>query len=277
MTARVEGPGWHWEADSGGEGLQHLALTSEQQREALRAQLRESNGDPTLEIVDASAPGYAERAAALFRRDGFVAVSPAMSDAQLEALRAKALQVAGEIVALDQHGGQKGVGRFMFGGSCSFSGSQMHQREFAMMAELPVVDAVLSEIWGTKAFFCTGSGGDIAMPGSEYQPLHSVGLRLPPFTPLPPPPVPFFAHDPSWSPAARLTCECVVRSGLVDRAAQGAARRPGPRRGHGTREAGRRLVRARRPVQEHRRGLCLGAADVGERADTVREGQRQQP
>ena len=176
MTARVEGPGWHWEADSGGEGLQHLALTSEQQREALRAQLRESNGDPTLEIVDASAPGYAERAAALFRRDGFVAVSPAMSDAQLEALRAKALQVAGEIVGLDQHGGQKGVGRFMFGGSCSFSGSQMHQREFAMMAELPVVDAVLSEIWGTDTFFCTGSGGDIAMPGSEYQPLHSVGL-----------------------------------------------------------------------------------------------------
>ena len=268
MTARVEGPGWHWEADSGGEGLQHLALTGEPQREALRAQLRESNGDPTLEIVDASAPGYAERAAALFRRDGFVAVSPAMSDAQLEALRAKALQVAGEIVALDQHGGQKGVGRFMFGGSCSFSGSQMHEREFAMMAELPVVDAVLSEIWGTKnAFFCTGSGGDIAFPGSEYQPLHSVGLL------------------PSCAAVLCalirrgrcLTCECVRRAGLVHRAAQGAARRPGPRRGHGTRAPGRRLVRARRPVQEHRRGLCLGAADVGERADTVREGQRQQP
>lgn len=66
---------------------------------------------------------------------------PSMELAQVAALRSKALAVGAEIVAMDRHGGQKGVGRFMFGGACSFSRSQMHEREFAMMADLPVVDS----------------------------------------------------------------------------------------------------------------------------------------
>ena len=172
-------PGWHWDADSGGEGLQHLALTAEAQRQALRAELRATNGDADLEIVDATRPDFAERAASLFERDGFVAVGPAMTPAQLDLLSARAREVAADIVALDRHGGQKGVGRFMFGGSCSSTRSQSHERAFAMMAELPVVDAVLTAIWGSPDFFCTGSGGDIAMPGSEYQPLHSDSSTAP--------------------------------------------------------------------------------------------------
>jgi hypothetical protein len=30
-----DGSGWHWDAASGGEGLQHLALKTEAQREVL--------------------------------------------------------------------------------------------------------------------------------------------------------------------------------------------------------------------------------------------------
>jgi hypothetical protein len=171
--------GWHWDAESGGEGLQHLALTTQHQRDELREQLRRSNGDPTLEIVDTTQSGFAQRASEIFHRDGFVAVAPSMTAEQLAALHAKAAVVAADIVAFDQHGGQKGVGRFMFGGPCSFSRSQMHEPEFAMMADLPVVDSVLSEIWGSSDFSCTGSGGDIAMPGSEYQPLHSDSSTAP--------------------------------------------------------------------------------------------------
>jgi hypothetical protein len=56
----------------------------------------------------------------------------------------------------------------------------MHEPEFAMMADLPVVNEVLTEIWGGNPhFYCTGSGGDIAMPGSEYQPLHSDSSTAP--------------------------------------------------------------------------------------------------
>ena len=154
---------------------------------------RSGNGDPTLEIVDATQPGFALKAAEIFHRDGFVAVHPSMDPAQVSALRSKALSVGAEIVAMDRHGGQKGVGRFMFGGPCSFSRSQvrrtrqvgpevgptsasysciitgmhgstcifwanlipfslqMHEREFAMMADLPVVDSVLAQIWGSDS------------------------------------------------------------------------------------------------------------------------------
>lgn len=47
-----DGSGWHWDTESGGEGIQHLALKTDEQRSALRDELRRSNGDPTLEIVD---------------------------------------------------------------------------------------------------------------------------------------------------------------------------------------------------------------------------------
>ena len=113
-----DGSGWHCDDESGGEGIQHLALKTDEQRRALREELRRSNGDPTLEIVDTTQPGFAHKAREIFHRDGFVAVAPSMTPAQLTALRTKALAVAADIVALDRHGGQKGVGRFMFGGPC---------------------------------------------------------------------------------------------------------------------------------------------------------------
>ena len=70
-----DGSGWHWDPASGGEGLQHLALKTAAQRQTLREQLlRSGNGDPTLQIVDATLPGFAETAAEVFHRDGFVAV-----------------------------------------------------------------------------------------------------------------------------------------------------------------------------------------------------------
>ena len=216
-----DGSGWHWDDESGGEGIQHLALKTDEQRRALREELRRSNGDPTLEIVDTTQPGFAHKASEIFHRDGFVAVAPSMTPEQLTALRTKALAVAADIVALDRHGGQKGVGRFMFGGPCSFSGSQMHEPEFAMMADLSVVDEVLTQIWGGNAeFYCTGSGGDIAMPGSEYQPLHSDSSTAPhkPVHDAAGRVIDFVLEDPrlEWSERDRPCASIVVDFASVD-------------------------------------------------------------
>lgn len=50
-----DGSGWHWDSESGGEGIQHLALKTDEQRRSLREELRRLNGDPThLEIVDST-------------------------------------------------------------------------------------------------------------------------------------------------------------------------------------------------------------------------------
>ena len=102
-----------------------------------------------------------------------------MPDELLQRLRALTEVVMKEIVALDQFQGAKGAWRYMFGGS-SITGECVHLPEWAALSELPVIDAILTEFWGSAEYTCHGGGGDFILPGSEYQPLHSVRPLTPP-------------------------------------------------------------------------------------------------
>ena len=162
--SEVESSGWHW-----GDGVQYEKIHSVPQ---LAAELRGGAGIAGLETVDPSTSGFAARAAELFHRDGFVCCRGALEPGHLEALRLRCDRAMHEIVGADTFGGAKGAHRYMFGGS-SLTGSCMHFPEWAQLAALPAVDAILQEIWGSADFTCHGGGGDFCLPGCEYQPLHS--------------------------------------------------------------------------------------------------------
>ena len=60
-----------------------------------------------LAIINADVPGILggsiEKAVSQFRRDGFVVIENVLNDDQIAALKAGCLEVAGEIIALDEN------------------------------------------------------------------------------------------------------------------------------------------------------------------------------
>ena len=112
---------WHW-----GEGTQFLKI---EDVAALRAELGAHSGIPGLEVVQAATEGYAERAAALFHRDGFVCVSGVLGEEHVAALRARTDDCMRNALASDRFGGSKGAWRFMFS-SGELSGTCMHYPEY---------------------------------------------------------------------------------------------------------------------------------------------------
>jgi hypothetical protein len=142
---------------------------------ALRARLRDRNGIPGLEVV---APGEVERAAALFQRDGFVAVRDVVSPPLLERLRAAAADVIEALVAADPDGAVGGGAgglphRYSFGGT-SVSRHMFHRAEWCELIDLPSTTPILTAIFGSPDYLVYGAGGDIALPGAiEYQGLHA--------------------------------------------------------------------------------------------------------
>ena len=142
---------------------------------ALRRRLRERNGLPGLEVV---APDDVARAAELFHRDGFVAVSDALSSDRLERLRVAASEVIDTIVAADPDGAVGGGAgglphRYSFGGT-SASRHMFHRPEWCDLIDLPTTTPILTEIFGSADYLVYGAGGDLALPGAiEYQGLHS--------------------------------------------------------------------------------------------------------
>lgn len=160
---------WHW-----GEGLQHERIVDVA---ALEAELADS-GLPGLEIIDPHADeNYAQTAAALFERDGFVLVK-ALGPEQVASLHARVEQNLREIFLSDKDGvvdpnmGAKGAWRYAFG-SLSKTGSCLHLPEWAALVGMPAIDAILTAIWRSPNFSCYMGGGDFVLPGAEYQPLHS--------------------------------------------------------------------------------------------------------
>jgi hypothetical protein len=162
--------GWHGADGAWGDGVQHEVIESIPQ---LAATLEAKNGIPGLEIVQPSTdPAFAERASSLLQRDGFVCIADVVPEELRAALQLKCEESMEQIVALDQYQGAKGAWRYMFGGS-SLTGECVHFIEWARLAELPVLDAVLTQFFGSPDYTCHGGGGDFCLPGSEYQPLHS--------------------------------------------------------------------------------------------------------
>ena len=142
---------------------------------ALRDRLRERNGIRGLEVVE---PHEVERAAALFHRDGFVAVRDAVPADQLDRLREAATQAIMTLVEADPEasvgGGAGGLPhRYSFGGT-SATRQMFHRPEWCELLDMPTTTPILSAIFGSPNYIVCGSGGDLALPGAiEYQGLHS--------------------------------------------------------------------------------------------------------
>ena len=139
--------------------------------ETLRARLAAHNGIKGLELV---APTDLARAVELFRRDGFVVITDVLNQDQIQFLAGGCKDVSDQILALDQdRGGTRGSHRYSFGGS-SLTRSQLHRPEWQMMLETPLVDEVVSAIFGSPHYTLRAASGDFCLPGATgYQPLHS--------------------------------------------------------------------------------------------------------
>ena len=142
---------------------------------ALRARLRERNGIPGLEVV---APDEVDRAAELFHRDGFVAVSDVLDAEVLHRVRIAAADVIETLVAADPDGSVGGGAgglphRYSFGAT-SASRQMLHRSEWCELIDLPATTPILTAIFGSVNYIIGGAGGDLALPGAiEYQGLHS--------------------------------------------------------------------------------------------------------
>lgn len=132
--------------------------------------LSSQNGLSPLLAVDV---GESERAAKIFRREGFVVVLGALCGEALERLRAGCASVVADIERHDPCGlGNRGFKRYSFG-SCSSTRHQIHRPEWAALLDSSVVSDVLYAIWGDGCA-CIGGGGDVVASGCvEHQTLHS--------------------------------------------------------------------------------------------------------
>ncbi len=137
----------------------------------LRTYLEAHNGMKGLEILE---PSDVQHAAQLFRRDGFVVIANALTSEQTDFLAKGCAEVIEGILALDEdRAGNRGSHRYSFGGS-SLTRSQLHRPEWQMLLEVPLVDQVVSEIFGSQDYALRAASGDFCLPGAvEYQPLHS--------------------------------------------------------------------------------------------------------
>jgi ectoine hydroxylase-related dioxygenase (phytanoyl-CoA dioxygenase family) len=138
---------------------------------ALRAHLEANNGIRGLEILG---PQDARHALRLFRRDGFVVIADVLNSEQTEILARGCHEVISDILALDEsHRGNRGSHRYSFGGS-SLTRSQLHRPEWQMLLDIPLVNEVVSAVFGSPDYVLRAASGDFCLPGAVgYQPLHS--------------------------------------------------------------------------------------------------------
>ena len=145
--------------------------------EKLRATLREHNGVRGLEICT---PDEVDRAARIFRRDGYVVVRDLLDAQQLERWRRGCARVLKQLLEIPGRDGRKYVTengrlphRYSYGTS-SASRQMVHDPDWATMIDLPTTTPILAEIFGSPDYLCWGGGGDLCLPGAiEYQQLHA--------------------------------------------------------------------------------------------------------
>lgn len=139
--------------------------------EEQRAYLEANNGIRGLEILQ---PDQIDDAVRLVRRDGFVVVENALTPDQTAFLQAGVLDVAEQILALDEtRAGNRGSHRYSFGGS-SRTRSMLHRPEWQMLVDLPTVTPIVSAIFESEDYVLRAASGDFCLPGAtQYQPLHA--------------------------------------------------------------------------------------------------------
>ncbi len=143
----------------------------------LREHLRAANGLRGLEIC---APDEIERAARIFRRDGFVVVRDLLGAAELGRLRAGCARALAQILEAPGSGGRRYPTeswrlphRYSFG-TCSASRQMLHDVDWACAVDLPTTTPILTRIFGSADYLVWGGGGDLCLPGAiEYQHLHA--------------------------------------------------------------------------------------------------------
>ena len=124
---------------------------------ALREQLQ-AEVSTELEIVDPAQPGFAQRAAELFHRDGYVLVRDVLDDERLERVREGcAITVRAMMEHDPQRVGSRGSHRYTFGGAPMHFGCAEH---WASLIDPPATLAVLEAIFGGDTFQLQGIGGD---------------------------------------------------------------------------------------------------------------------
>lgn len=107
------------------------------------------------------------RVAAIFHRDGFVAVSATLTPEQLAFAQAGARRVITQQMAeIALEKANRGFARYSFG-------QQVHHPEWTQLIDLPAVLPILDAIWGSADYLCSGAGGDYSAPGARIQHLHS--------------------------------------------------------------------------------------------------------
>ena len=142
----------------------------------LREHLRRENG---LRGVEICAPDELERAARIFRRDGFVVVRDLLDADHLGRLRAGCARALEPILEIAGAAGRRYMTeswrlphRYSYG-TCSASRQMLHEREWATLIDLPTTTPILTRIFGTPDYLVAGAGGDLCLPGAiEYQHLH---------------------------------------------------------------------------------------------------------
>jgi hypothetical protein len=144
--------------------------------EELRTILRERSGIRGLEIC---APTEVDRAARIFRRDGFVVVRDLLDTGQIDRWRDACARVLKQLLEIPGMDGRKYLtetGRLPHRyslGTSSACRQMIHDPDWAAMIDLPTTTPILSKIFGSADYLCWGGGGDICLPGAiEYQHLH---------------------------------------------------------------------------------------------------------
>eukprot|EP01052_Picozoa_sp_SAG31_P002905 SAG31_NODE_105_length_25008_cov_17.439399_18_plen_180_part_00 len=110
----------------------------------------------------------AAAAAALFHRDGFVAVTGVLDAAAVATIKRGCARVVAAMARADRrhrHRWSFGAGRRPWG---------LVEPEWSVLIDPPPLLEVLEKIFGGNDFYCAGCGGDFVLPGcTEYQPLHT--------------------------------------------------------------------------------------------------------
>jgi len=143
----------------------------------LRRRLKGSNGIRGLEILN---PDEVNRAARIFRRDGFVVVRDVLNASPLARLRDGCDRMLAEILAIPGRDGRRYLTetqrlphRYSYG-TCSASRHLMHRDEWTEVIDLATTTPILTEIFGSTDYLVRGGGGDVCLPGAiEYQHLHA--------------------------------------------------------------------------------------------------------
>ena len=137
----------------------------------LRRHLEANNGIAGLTLF---APDDVAGALAHFRRDGFVVIADVLNPDEVAILAEGVAEAVAGIVALDDgRRGNRGSHRYSFGGS-SLTRSMLHHPAWQMMLANPLVDQLVSAIFGSSSYSLRAASGDFCLPGAtDYQRLHS--------------------------------------------------------------------------------------------------------